>query len=661
MGCLNDDEIVGFLEHRLATEQARRVEEHLDGCAGCRAIVAEWLRSFVAPGTGPDGNDEPADPAALAPGDKVGRFIVLRRRGIGGAGIVFAAHDPRLARDVALKFPRATAGEGSDDAGRPQAERLLREARAMARLAHPHVVAIHEVGVWRGQVFLALEHVAGSTLREWLAARPRRPAEISAVLLQAGRGLAAAHHAGIVHRDFKPENVLVGTDGAARVTDFGLAHDHGVVRPSEPSGRTGTWTRALAGTPAYMAPEVRGGRWADGRSDLYSFCVTAWEALFGERPAEGDVEPGNAEPPAPRPLPSPRRRRGVPRAVLRALQRGLAPRPEDRPADMSTLLAAFEDALRPRRTPLLAAAVLALAVAVAGLLLALGSGDDDSGPGAPAEAPRPALASVVVERSAEAVPPAPPPAPPDVAPPSAVPPLPPPPSLSPPPASSPPASPPPPSLPAAPVPPAPPPLAVPPAPPPPVPPAAVSAVAPSPADVARDEPDARGPFSLRTVRATEPADAGRTPATARLTVASSPSGAEAWLDGRLIGLTPVIKARIAPGTHRLELQLEGRRAVERTVTAVAGEDLHVSVELLLELRRTNPFRDRGTLSVVSDGGPLEVTLDGVAIGPTPIIGWELAAGRHRLEATAATGERIVRELVVEVGEAQRLALSPTTR
>jgi tetratricopeptide (TPR) repeat protein len=222
-------------------------------------------------------------------------------------GVVYAAHDPELARDVALKVLRP--GIGDRDA-------LLREARAIAQLSHPNVIAIHDV---TADGAIAMELVDGTTLTRWLAARPRSWPEVRDVLVQAGRGLGAAHAAGIVHRDIKPDNILVGRDGRTRVTDFGLANLAGAV---------------LAGTPAYMAPEQRQGH-ADARSDVYSFCVVSREAAFGTR---------------------------IPSKAQRSIARGLAEDPRDRPS-VDELL----DALAPPRRhlgPILAASALALAAIV---------------------------------------------------------------------------------------------------------------------------------------------------------------------------------------------------------------------------------------------------------------------------------------------------------
>jgi tetratricopeptide (TPR) repeat protein/predicted Ser/Thr protein kinase len=234
---------------------------------------------------------------ALGRGVTVGRYVVLDHIGAGGMGVVYAAYDPELDRRVALKLLRPD--RFSSDAGRL---RLLREAQALARLTHPNVVAVYDAGTFGDRVFVAMELVEGETLRQWLRAEPRSPRAWREVLerfLPAGRGLAAAHAAGLVHRDFKPENVLLGRDGRARVVDFGLAKaladaaeepEAAGAPAEEPGGALVTplteWGVVL-GTPAYMAPEQLRGVAADARSDQFSYCVALYEALYGERPFPG--------------------------------------------------------------------------------------------------------------------------------------------------------------------------------------------------------------------------------------------------------------------------------------------------------------------------------------------------------------------------------------
>jgi serine/threonine protein kinase len=273
----------------------------------------------------------------------LGRYELRRRLGDGGMGIVFAAHDPQLDREIAIKIVRPVRDEGQGHA------RLLAEARAAARLSHPNVVAIHDVGEHDGQVFVAMELVRGVSLRTWLQDE-RSPFDIVSVFSQAGAGLAAAHDAGLVHRDFKPGNVLVGDDGRVRVVDFGLAKASTSETSATPDPEllattSHTMTGTLTGTPAYMAPEQWIGGVVDARADQFAFCVALFEALFGSHPFGGDswIEIREATLGAPLVFPA-----GTARAAddLRAvLERGLARRREDRHADMHAVLAALASAL----------------------------------------------------------------------------------------------------------------------------------------------------------------------------------------------------------------------------------------------------------------------------------------------------------------------------
>ncbi len=323
-----------------------------------------------------ESEDHPVRPENPAPAPE--RYVILEQIGSGGMGVVHTAWDRELDRKVALKLLHGT----SDTTSR---QRLVREAQAMAKLAHPNVVTVHDVGEHRGQTFIAMEYVDGENLGVWLQERTRDWREIVSVLLQAGRGLAAAHRAGLVHRDFKPGNVLVGRDGRVRVADFGLArateadrlledgetvadHDPEASVPSLSRGALATPLTvpgAMIGTPRYMAPEqVRGAR-ADARTDQFAFCLTLYEALWNRHPfgdgnltehlqrvAEGRIDP----PPT----------RGVPARVRRAILRGLSFRPEDRFPDMDSLLAelAHDPAIVRRRWMLAGAALLAAGLVV---------------------------------------------------------------------------------------------------------------------------------------------------------------------------------------------------------------------------------------------------------------------------------------------------------
>jgi eukaryotic-like serine/threonine-protein kinase len=304
----------------------------------------------------------------LGRGAPIGRYIVIEQLGAGGMGTVYVAYDPELDRKVAVKVLKSD-GEGADlSAGRA---RMMREAQAIARLAHPNVVTVYDVGpIAEHQVFIAMELVEGTTLAKWRDERDRTLAEILDVFVQAGRGLAAAHSAGLVHRDFKPDNVLVGKDGRARVADFGLVREvDAAPEPEEESssrssGRSSLLSMSLTqvgtmmGTPRYMAPEQRNRGAVDARSDQYSFCVALHEALHGRLPSN-DTDPAVPEGDAPAPSPV---TRSVPGAIRAAIQRGLSDDPAKRWPSMNALVAELaRDPYARRRTWLVAGgAVLAL-------------------------------------------------------------------------------------------------------------------------------------------------------------------------------------------------------------------------------------------------------------------------------------------------------------
>lgn len=333
-----------------------RVGEGGDGAEGARQTTmtdAELLRAAATP---------------LTRGAAFGRYLVLSCVGEGGMGVVYAAYDPDLDRRVAVKLLRL-------DAEREEA-RLLREARAIARLQHPNVIAVHDVGLFEGRVFVAMELVEGTTVAQWLDARPRDWRAIVDVFVQAGRGLAAAHAVGLVHRDFKPANVLLGRDGRARVVDFGLARSADSSREfvdgggdaTATAGSLETLTRqgALVGTPAYMSPEQLAGGAAVPQSDQFSFCVALYRALYAQRPFGGEdmaairieVEAGRLRPP-------PKDSR-VPTWIRDAVLRGLATDPARRWPEMDDLLAALaRDPVKARRRRIAAVAVVIAVVAVA--------------------------------------------------------------------------------------------------------------------------------------------------------------------------------------------------------------------------------------------------------------------------------------------------------
>ena len=286
---------------------------------------------------------EAEDGADAPPVEQIGRFAVLRKLGEGGMGVVYAAHDTELDRDVAMKLLRADTGSSG-----PARARLLREARAMAKLSHPNVITIYDVGTVDEQVFIAMELVHGVTLKRWIKTRPRTWRGVIERFAEAGHGLAAAHRAGLIHRDFKPDNVLVGDDGRVRVLDFGLARpldvDDELKTPpgskldKSSSGERLTVTGAVMGTPAYMSPEQWRSSEIDHRSDQFSFCVTLWEALFGGRPFPGSTAHAIASAVLGGEITPPSDDHSVPAWLVRVLRRGLATRPDDRFESMDALL-----------------------------------------------------------------------------------------------------------------------------------------------------------------------------------------------------------------------------------------------------------------------------------------------------------------------------------
>jgi tetratricopeptide (TPR) repeat protein/tRNA A-37 threonylcarbamoyl transferase component Bud32 len=341
------------------------------------------LVTLVPPGdetlqAGPVSGDVGRAPRTeLARGTVVGRYVVLETLGRGGMGVVYAAFDPELDRKVALKLVGGAVTDGN--AG----NRLLREAQALAKLDHEHVVTVHDTGRWGEHVFIAMEYLDGGTLGQWMRTGGHGWKDTLGKLLRAGAGLAAAHEAGIVHRDFKPDNVLFGADGRVRVVDFGLARALG--HPSEDgpsSSELGksldsldvqlTATGARIGTPAYMSPEQHAGDVVDERSDQFSFCVTAYEAFYGQLPfagvtlaaiASNVLEGLMREPP----------KSDVPPWVFALLVRGLQRDPQKRHPSMRALLEALAvDVDGRRRARWRAAAIATAGVAAVGGVWAVG-------------------------------------------------------------------------------------------------------------------------------------------------------------------------------------------------------------------------------------------------------------------------------------------------
>src|SRR5262245_20140229 len=295
--CAGTNTIAALLAGAIDADAARRLEAHLDACAACRRLVADLGRGLSVIGAAPGA---PSCERLPAIGERVGRYEIRSVLGVGGMGVVYEAHDETLGRRVAVKLVRP---DLVDVAGAD----LLVEAQAMARLAHPNIAVVHDVGWSGGRLYVCMEYADGATVRAWTDARARPWREVLRVFRAAGAGLAYVHRAGLVHLDFKPDNVILASGGRVLVTDFGLAR---VVSGGERGARV------VVGTPAYMAPEQRRGDATDERADQYAFCVALREALGGRAPAW----------------------------VARAIARGLAEAPADRFASMDALLAALDPA-----------------------------------------------------------------------------------------------------------------------------------------------------------------------------------------------------------------------------------------------------------------------------------------------------------------------------
>ena len=350
---------------------------------------------------------------------RIGHFIILDKLGEGTAGTVFSAYDEQLDRRVAVKV--LPSRDELDFASKQPALRFLRETRALARLSHVNVVRIYEAGEYEQHLYIAMELVTGQTLQTWLARNPKAPlTDLLPIFVQLGQGLAAAHRAGVIHRDFKPANVLIGDDGVPQIADFGLAR---LLRPSAASQRSDdddddgdgdpdsadsadsessddhsdaggsvsrtrlpeaaiTATGAVLGTPRYMAPEQYRGERVDGRSDQFSFCVVLWEAIYRRPPFVGrslfEIQAAIARGPtaapaealtaasAREPAVATTTKAGakVPKAVHQMLLRGLAANPADRFDNMEQIVAVLQHQLEPRRRPQRLALTLAAVVAV---------------------------------------------------------------------------------------------------------------------------------------------------------------------------------------------------------------------------------------------------------------------------------------------------------
>lgn len=348
--CLSENVLADLLSGTATDADRIRAIAHFEHCSECVTLLGELAV---------------ADPSALPldqalrleeppPARRVGRYVLLREIGRGGMGVVYAGYDETLDRKVAVKLLHETASANAE-----QRTRILREAQAMAQIAHPNVVNVFEVGESSGQLFIAMEFVEGPTLGTWQ--RTLRPwEEVLPMYKAAGAGLQAAHRADLVHRDFKPDNVLLGQDGRPRVADFGLAFTGSSKTDRTASISQGlphnsllqspiTVEGSLIGTPAYMSPEQLCGQPADSRSDQWSFCAALYTALYGTRPFAGEtlaelsanVVSGTLRPP-----PADTQ---VPALIWDALQRGLATDPGRRFPSLTELLSALD--IDPDRHP----------------------------------------------------------------------------------------------------------------------------------------------------------------------------------------------------------------------------------------------------------------------------------------------------------------------
>jgi serine/threonine protein kinase len=374
---LDDNAASEFASGALSAPALARAEAHLAHCRDCRALVAALAGDPASDSAAATFPRAPAPPLAELPrrpttsGDRVGRYLVLSALGAGGMGVVFAAWDPQLGRKIALKLLRSSVAMSSKDAR----SRLRREAQAIAQLSHPHVVSIYDVGTTDdGALYIAMEFVEGDTLTSWLRSYPRSWREILDVFRQAARGLLAAHSVGLLHRDFKPDNVLVGGDGRVRVTDFGLARS--VLLPEEVSqvkpvmsalDAALTATGTVLGTPRYMPPEQLTGPDLDARSDQFSFCVALYEALYGRHPLRNGTSVAMLDH-GEHAMPPPDGTK-VPAAIGRAVLRGLE---RDRSRRFPAMGALIDDLeVRTQRSPLRYAGLAAATLLIGGTTAAV--------------------------------------------------------------------------------------------------------------------------------------------------------------------------------------------------------------------------------------------------------------------------------------------------
>jgi hypothetical protein len=389
--CLDAATFAEVLGRTLDTERAALAQDHLDSCAACRRHLSELARDVQGFASTQSVTSPHAAESGYV-GTRIGRYVVIEVAGAGGMGIVFRAHDPMLGREVAIKLVMHQ-GPRTD-----QRARHLREARALALVDHPNVIPIYDVGEAGDAVYIVMPYLAGGTLRDRLA-EVHDPDRILELFVAAGRGLAAAHAVNIVHRDFKPSNVLVTASGALRVADFGISRSDGRAVELDPVGDPDpAVTAALAGTLRYMAPEQLSSQAVDASCDQFAFAVALWEALHGRHPFLDAPLP----PPTPSeqlariaagPIASPDSR--TPAAVDAALRRALSPASADRWPSMDALLDALVPLMHRRaRRRWLALGGAALAVLGASIVAAAIASRDDAPVAAPVCGARARIAEI---------------------------------------------------------------------------------------------------------------------------------------------------------------------------------------------------------------------------------------------------------------------------
>lgn len=388
--CPDENVVAQLMEGLLPEDQAKQVHRHIHECQSCSALLS-WIDQLDEPSL-PDRLDLSESPVDVerpheatpdATPQVIDRFEVIRTLGRGGMGVVYLARDPRLKRMIAIKVMRAGLEAFSDT---EEVQHFLTEAQLLAALSHPNVVSVHDVGFTDTHPFIAEEYVPGHNVRNWVAKAQPTWCEVVAVYRSAGQGLAAAHRAGLVHRDIKPDNLLVGDDGRVCVTDFGLATT--ALTRKNPTGLADDdlthrlqsdvlpiCTEAVGGTPAYMAPEALKGRRADARSDQFSFAVSLFESLTGQRPFLGRTPDELIQSITTRRIDAAARSK-LPAPVRAAILRALSAEPSQRYPTMETLLDKLEQALQSssrsphrRRSHALRALSAASVALVAGVLV----------------------------------------------------------------------------------------------------------------------------------------------------------------------------------------------------------------------------------------------------------------------------------------------------